>query len=42
MSDNKNTEQVQGFFVRLITHPNTYAGVAVGLVLGYLLGKLVG
>lgn len=42
MSDNKNTEQVQGFFVKLITNTGTYIGVGGGLAIGYVLGKLFG
>lgn len=42
MSDNKNTEQVQGFFVKLVTNANTYIGVGGGMVIGYVLGKLFG
>lgn len=32
MSDGKNTEQVQGFFVKLITCSNTYIGFGGGVI----------
>jgi hypothetical protein len=38
MSDGKNTEQVQGFFVKLITNANTYIGFGGGLVVGVIGG----
>jgi hypothetical protein len=41
MSDNKNTDKVQGFFVTLLTTSNTYVGLGAGLVLGFILSRFV-
>jgi hypothetical protein len=40
MSDGKNTEKVQGFWIKLITTPALYIGFGGGLVVGYVLGKI--
>jgi len=42
MSDGKNTEQVQGFFVKLVTSPNTYIGFGGGLVVMYAVARIFG
>lgn len=38
MSDGKNTEKVQGFWVGLITTPALYIGFGGGLVVGVIGG----
>lgn len=42
MSDGKNTEQVQGFFVKLITSSNTYIGFGGGAITVYVLARIFG
>lgn len=42
MSDNKNTEKVQGFWVGLLVTPALYIGVGGGFIAGYFVGKLFG
>jgi hypothetical protein len=42
MSDNKNTEKVQSFWVGLITTPALYIGVGGGCIVGFVLGKVFG
>ena len=42
MSDGKNTEKVQGYWLGLITTPALYIGVGGGFIVGYVSGKLFG
>ena len=41
MSDNKNTEKVQGFWVGLITTPALYVGFGGGMIVGTVVGILL-
>jgi hypothetical protein len=48
MSDGKNTEKVQGFWIDLLTTPALYigagggGGLIGGFILGFILNKLFG
>jgi len=42
MSDGKNTDKVQGFWIGLLTTPALYIGGGGGIIGGYILGSIFG